>query len=254
MQDNTAAVAVAAFVAETVAQFQATVEALGAWAISAPRSLAELEARTLGNVREVGQQLLAGVCGVVAASTVPGEAIPCSCGQQAHYQRQRVAQVKTVLGAITIRRAYYHCAACQHGVSPLDRQLGYCAGSTSAGLAELLALLGATADSFEAASALLEKLTLVHVSPNLARAATAALGAALHATEQQAVVAAWGPGILPVQAATPPQLCLSMDGVLVHTAEGWREYKLGSVYTTATRPSPTHPGQEEVYARDISYI
>jgi hypothetical protein len=155
MEDSTGAVAMQAFIAQAVTQFRATVEALGAWAMSTPRSLAELEGRTLGDVRDVGQRLLAGVCGVVAASTVAGEATPCPCGQQARYQRQRVAQVKTVLGPITIRRGYYHCVACQHGLSPLDRQLGYCAGSTSAGLAELLALLGATADSFEAASTLL---------------------------------------------------------------------------------------------------
>ena len=122
------------------------------------------------------------------------------------------------------------------------------------GWTKLLALLGATADSFEAASTLLERLTLVHVCPNLARAATETLGQALQAAEQQAVTAAWGPGTLPTAVATPPRLCLSMDGVLVHTEEGWREYKLGSVYTTATRPSTTHPGQEEVYAQDVSYV
>jgi hypothetical protein len=132
--------------------------------------------------------------------------------------------------------------------------LGYRAGSTSAGLDELLALLGATADSFEAASMLLEKLTLVHVCPNLARAATETLGQVLQATAEQTVAAAWGPGTLPTAVATPPRLCLSMDGVMVHTEAGWREYKLGSVYTTVTRPSPTQPGHDEVHAQDVSYI
>lgn len=45
-----------------------------------------------------------------------------------------------------------------------------------------------------------------------------------------------------------------MDGVLVHTEAQWREYKLGSVYTTVARPSATHPGQEELHAHAISYV
>ena len=97
-----------------------------------------------------------------------------------------------MLGPITIRRGYYYCVACQHGLSPFDRQLGYCAGNTSAGLAEVLALLGATADSFEAASTLLEKRTLVQVSPNLARAATEDLGAVRQVAVQAVVTAAAG--------------------------------------------------------------
>jgi hypothetical protein len=99
---------------------------------------------------------------------------------------QRRAQVTTLLGPVSITRAYYSCPHCHQGHAPLDRQLGYRAGSTSAGLDELLALLGATADSFEAASTLLGRLTLVHVCPNLARAATENLGQVLQATEQQA--------------------------------------------------------------------
>jgi hypothetical protein len=121
-------------------------------------------------------------------------------------------------------------------------------------LDEVLALLGATADSFAAASALLAKLTLVHICPNVVRAATETLGQVLQAEEQRVVQAAWAQGTVPPTVATPPQLYLSMDGVLVHTEAQWREYKLGSVYTTTTRPSATHPGREEVCAHEVSYV
>ncbi len=254
MEDSTGSAAMRAFVAQTAARVQVAIQELGSWATSATRTLAELEQRTLGVVRDIGQQLLADVCGVVAASAAAVEMVPCPCGQSARYLRQRTAQVKTVLGPIVIRRAYYHCAACQHGLSPLDRELGYCAGSTSAGLDELLALLGATANSFAAASALLEKLTLVHIAPNVARAATERLGEVLQAAEQRVVAAAWGPGILPTATETPARLYVSMDGVLVHTEAQWREYKLGSVYTTTTRPSATEPGRAELHAHEVSYV
>ena len=245
------------FLRTMLARMTATTEALHTWATAAPRTLAEVEQQALVAAQGLGNALLTGVCEVLAATTAGDAAArpqSCTCGHPVLAMHQRRAQVTTVLGPIVITRAYYSCPHCHHGHAPLDGQLGYCAGSTSAGLAEVLALLGATADSFDAASTLLKRLTLVQVCPNLARAATETLGQVLQAVEQATVAAAWGAGTLPTAVAEPSRLCLSMDGVLVHTEEGWREDKLGSVFTTATRPSTTHPGQEEVYAQNVSYI
>ena len=122
-----------------------------------------------------------------------------------------------------ILRAYSHGPACRQGQAPLDQQLGYCAGSPSTGLDEWLALLGATADSFEEAITLLDKRTLVRVCPNLAREATERVGQCLRAADQGVAMAAWERGALPVAVATPPRLYLSLDGLMVHTYEGWRE-------------------------------
>jgi len=52
---------------------------------------------------------------------------------------------------------------------PVDAALGLVAGSTSVGLDEVLALLGAQEDFVARAAAALKKLTLVHVCPNLLR-------------------------------------------------------------------------------------
>jgi hypothetical protein len=254
MEHGTAAVALQTFLAQADAQFHHLAQELGHWVLTSPRTLAEIEQHTLATVKEVGQQMLAGVCQGAAAGAPTPPTTRCACGHQAAYQRQRSAQVRTVLGPISIQRAYYHCTACHQGLAPLDRHLGYCAGSTSAGLDEVLALLGATADSFASASALLEKLTLVHICPNVVRAVTETLGQVLQAEEQAVVQAAWAQGTVPPASATPTQLYISMDGVLVHTEAQWREYKLGSVYTTTTRPSTTHPGRDDVCAQEISYV
>jgi len=225
MEHSTAAAALQTFLAHADAQFRHMAQELGRWVLTSPRTLAEIEQQTLAAVKEVGQQVLEGVCQVAAAGAPPSLTTRCGCGQHADYQRQRPAQVRTVLGPITIRRAYYRCAACHQGLAPLDRHLGYCAGSTSAGLDEVLALLGATTDSFASASALLEKLTLVHICPNVVRAVTETLGQVLQAKEQQVVQAAWAQGTVPPAIATPARLYVSMDGVLVHTEAQWREYK-----------------------------
>ncbi len=115
-------------------------------------------------------------------------------------------------------------------------------------------MLGATADSFEEAVALLGKLTLVRVCPNLARAATERLGRAVRVAEQQAAAAAWDAGTVPRAVTGPARLYLSMDGVLVHTQGGWREYKLGAVYTTAAHPARDRPGELDIRAQALSFV
>ncbi len=244
-----------AFVAEMTQRMADLAGRLSAWASEEVRTLGDLEQQVVRLGKELGNALLAGVCQLAAPAT-PARQAACACGQLASYQRWRPAQVLTVLGPITVRRPYYHCAHCHQGSAPLDAQLALCAGSISAGLDELLALLGATEDSFEAAAAVLDKLTLVRVCPNLARAASERLGQVLHAVEQQAVAAAWADGAVPPAPATPPpaRLYVSMDGVLVHTYEGWKEYKLGAVYTTVAGVSKARPDALLLRARDASFV
>ena len=253
MEDTTASPLQSALLTALTQQISQMVTTLSVWVQAAPRTLADLEARILPLAQTVGQALLTGACQLLdAGPSVRSQ--PCACGAQATYQRQRGATVRTVLGTVTIARAYYHCATCGQGQAPLDQQLGYCAGSTSAGLDELLALVGALADSFEEAATLLGKLTLVQVCPNLARTATERLGTQLQACQEVTRASAWEDGTLPLAVSPPARLSLSLDGVLVHTDDGWREYKLGTAYTTRTRPDKDHPGELEVVAQEQTYI
>ena len=123
-------------------------------------TLTDLEQHVLPTIKALGTTMLTGLCGL-AATDLPLATSPCACGQPARYLRQRPAQVMTLLGTITVLRAYYHCGACHHGHAPRDVQLQLCAGSRSAGLDDLLALLGATQDSFAQAATILQRLTLV---------------------------------------------------------------------------------------------
>jgi hypothetical protein len=256
MQPTTLTPRQEAFVAEMTQRMADVARRLSAWASEEVRTLGDLEQYVVRLGKELGNALLAGVC-QLAAPAVPARQIACACGRVATYQRWRPAQVLTVLGPITVQRPYYTCAHCHQGSAPLDEQLALCAGSSSAGLDELLALLGATEDSFEAAAAVLDKLTLVQVCPNLARMATERLGQLLHVVEQQAVAAAWADGAVPTPAATTPapaRLYVSMDGVLVHTYDGWKEYKLGTVYTTVAQASRHRPEELRIRAQDASFV
>jgi hypothetical protein len=225
---------------------------LGTWVQEAPHDLQAIEEHVLRIVKELGATLVAGLCALLAPAH-PSRTVPCPCGHLAAYQRQRPATVTTILGPITVARPYYLCAACGHGQHPLDADLDLCAGSRSAGLDELLALLGATQDSFAEATTVLERLTLVHVSPNGARDATEALGAVLVADQVQHATGAQAGQARP--ATDPaPRLYITLDGVLAHLHDGWREVKVGCCYQTRARPDRKRPERLDIRAYNLSYV
>jgi hypothetical protein len=159
------------------------------------------------------------------------------------------------LAPITLHRPYYHCAACGQGQHPLDAHLQICAGSRSAGLDEVLALVGATQDSFAEAATVLERLTLVHVSPNRARDATEQLGAVLVADQGQHATAAQDGHARPAAMPSPERLYITMDGVLAHLHhQGWSELKVGGCYQTHPRPQLRRPERMDIRAHHASYV
>jgi hypothetical protein len=229
--------------------------ALGTWVQETPRDLQEIEQHVLRIVKELGATLVAGLASLLAPAQ-PGRTVPCPCGQSATYQRQRPATITTILGPITLTRAYYLCPACGHGHHPLDLQLQMCAGSRSAGLDDLLALLGATQDSFAEAASVLERLTLVHLSSNTVLDATEELGATLVAHQAQAVACMASAHDLPAATSpSPDRLYITMDGVLAHLHErGWSELKVGCCYQTNSRPERKRPEHLEIRAHSLSYV
>jgi uncharacterized protein UPF0236 len=228
---------------------------LSTWMQEQEHSLAELEHHLIRLLKELGASLLTGLA-QLAVPPQPPRSIPCSCGQQAVYQRQRTAQVTTLLGPISIQRSYYLCAACGVGQHPLDAQLQICAGSRSAALDELLALLGATQDSFAQAAKVLERLTLVHVSANSVRDATERLGAALleHQAHERSEPDA-SPARHSCATAKASRLYITMDGVMAHLHErGWSEFKVGCCYHTRSRVDCKRPERLELRAHSASYV
>jgi len=220
--------------------------------ITAAPSLQQLEEVTLQTIKTLGNTLLTGLCALLRPAYPPSQ-IACSCGGRASYLRCRSAQVQSLLGSLTLHRPYYLCAVCHQGVAPLDQQLGLCAGGLSGGLREVLALLGAQS-VFAEAVPLLERLSLVSVAPTTIQQATEELGQFIAQDEQQAVHTL-SSALHPTPAAHPPErLYVSMDGTMVHTKQdGWKELKLGAVYTTRASVSRTRPAEVTVRAHDFSF-
>jgi hypothetical protein len=58
-------------------------------------------------------------------------------GHQAELVAYRDKVIDTVLGPLTLGRAWYHCARCRHGLAPRDAELGMARQSMSPGMAAM---------------------------------------------------------------------------------------------------------------------
>jgi hypothetical protein len=134
-----------------------------------------------------------------------GPTAPCACGQPARYVGRRGKTFESVLGPLTLARAYYHCAACETGFAPRDAALGLQGGSLSPSVLRMVGLVGAMV-SFAEGHELLHELAGVAVSTTHVERAAEDLGREVAADEQHVVEPP------AVTAPLAPTLYLGVDG------------------------------------------
>ena len=133
-----------------------------------------------------------GVMGTAVASRLNAEwcdfgaSVQCGCGGEAMYVDRRSKTFTTALGLLTLVRAWYHCAACGHGFSPRDRELGLGGGSLSSAVRRMVGLAGAET-SFERAATLLRELASVELGAKQVERHTEALGRDIARDERELV-------------------------------------------------------------------
>jgi hypothetical protein len=107
-----------------------------------------------------------------------GPRAPCGRGHEAVFTGYREKVIDTVLGPVPLRRAWYHCASCEHGLAPRDGELGVAGASMSPGL-RAMSDKAAAAVPFAPAAGLLEDLAGVRLTVKRVERAAEASGAAL---------------------------------------------------------------------------
>ena len=105
-----------------------------------------------------------------------GPRVPCGQGHEAEFVSYRDKVPGTVLGPVTLTRAWYHCAACGHGRAPRDAELGVAGTSMSPGLTAMNDR-AAAAGPFAGAAGLLEDLAGVRLTAKRVERAAEASGA-----------------------------------------------------------------------------
>jgi hypothetical protein len=150
------------------------------------------------------------------------------CGGQAVYAGCRDKTVTTVLGPVTLRRAWYQCAGCRHGFAPRDQQLGVPGCSLSPGLAEMIALVGAEV-SFARAAGLLAGLAGISVSARTVERSAEATGAAAREAGAAEAAAIRERRIVPLPppAPVPDMLYVEVDGTGVPVRRSETEGRRG---------------------------
>ena len=175
-----------------------------------------------------------------------GSTTACACGQTARYAGRRPKTFTSVLGPLTLERAYYYCDACRAGICPRDRALGLHATSLSPGVLRMVGL-AASDFSFAAASGLLWELAAVRVETKQVERAAEALGREVAADERDVAETVPSPA---------PTMYLGLDGtgVPVRPAEvegrrgkqpdgsaKTREVKLATLWTAEGRDKAGRP-------------
>jgi hypothetical protein len=196
--------------------------------VAAGQGLEAAEKAIRAGLIRLGAGMLEGL--LAADPGYAGARVACGRGHQADLAGCRAKSVDTVLGPVTIRRAWYHCGQCHHGLAPRDDQLGIAGQGMSPGLRKMTARAAASVP-FAAAARLVGELAGICVTGKRAgrRAEADGQAAAAVIEAQAAAIAARQVIVLP-PAPAPDMLyvCIDGTGVPVVAAEtAGREGKAG---------------------------
>jgi hypothetical protein len=213
----------------------------------------ELAIRTA--MTRLGGRLLEDLLGLDAGHR--GPRVNCEAGHEAEFAGYRDKTIDTVLGPVTLHRAWYHCAACGHGLAPKDEELGTGQGSMSPGLAKMTARAAAAVPFAQSARLLAELAGLDLTAKRVERAAEAAGSAAAAAIGARAdAICSRQVVPLPPPAPAPDMLYIAVDGtgipMVPAATQGragkaddgrakTREVKLACLFTQATTDDDGHP-------------
>ena len=188
------------FQREIVAEIEALVgpDSVDDWDMEAIEVAARRQALRVA-ARAIQQRLNADISDHV------GPTVLCSCGQSARYAGRHAKTFTSVIGPLTLVRAYYHCESCKAGFCPRDRALGLEGTSLSPAVTRMVGLVGSMV-SFDEGHELLHELGGVGVSTKNVERAAEALGREIADDERRATPS------LPPDEPIAPTLYLGMDG------------------------------------------
>jgi hypothetical protein len=207
------------------------------------------------SMHEVGAMLLGQL--LQADAGYRGAHVPCGRGHEATFSEYRTKALHTVLGPLTIRRAYYRCALCREGVIPRDVELDITATSFSPGVRRLMGRLGGK-EPFEEARGDIEALAGIVVLTKQVERVSEAIGEQIESISRKERKAAMGGKIVLLHPV--PKMYVAIDGTGVPMVpretqdrpgkDGigpakTREVKLGCVFTQTSLDENGRPVRDE---------
>jgi hypothetical protein len=188
--------------------------------------LEAVELALRAGLAQLGGGLLEGLLAADAGHC--GPAVGCGAGHQARFVSYRDKAVDTVLGPVSLRRAWYHCGECGHGLAPRDAELGVTGHTMSPGLRKMAARAAAAVPFVKAAALVGELAGITLTGKRTGRSAEADGTAAARVVEAQAAaIAARALVPLPPPAPAPGKLYIAVDGTGVPRVAAGTEGRKG---------------------------
>ena len=190
----------------------------------------------------------------------------CGKGHRAQFIEYRDKQLLTVLSPVEVKRAYYHCEECNHGVIPKDRELDIVDTSFSPGIRRMMGQVGGK-EPFEEGRRDLENLAGVLVKTKAVERVSQAIGNQIERVFEGERELALSGKVVPLKAV--PKLYIAIDGtgvpVVGRETEGrkgkdetgkakTREAKLGCVFTQTTLDENQRPVRDEHSTTYVGHI
>ncbi len=186
-----------------------------------------------------------------------GRTIPCAAGHEYEFVEYRRKAVLTVVGPVSVRRAYYFDKECGIGYCPKDRALDIEGTSYSSGVRRMISRVGAYR-SFALGEGDLEELAGIRVSAKEVERVSEGVGVQMEAFYSAQGEAPGSEEIIPIKAI--PRMYIGMDGsgvpVVKREVAGrkgkgedgeakTREAKLGCIFTQRGLDEEGRPVREE---------
>jgi hypothetical protein len=186
-----------------------------------------------------------------------GATIPCGNGHRYEFIEYREKEVLTVLGSVTVKRAYYYDPDCRSGWCPKDRTLDIEGTSYSSGVRRMMSKVGAYRP-FGLGHEDMYELADIRVSAKEVERISQMVGDQAEAFHTAEAKASLSDKVIPVKPAPRLYVCMDGTGVPVvkkETADRQgkgedgpaktREVKLGCVFTQTSVDGEGRPVRDE---------
>jgi hypothetical protein len=190
-------------------------------------------------------------------------------GHSARFVEYRKKRLVTVLNAAEVRRAYYHCDACEAGIIPKDRELDIAGTSFSPGVRRMMGQVGGK-EAFEDGRKDLELLAGLEVNTKAVERVSEAVGQQIEQQNQREQKLILSGRVIPFSGqAAIPHLYVALDGtgvpVVARETEGrkgkdetgkakTREARLGCVFTQTKVDEEGYPVRDEASTTYVGAI
>lgn len=195
-----------------------------------------------------------------------GMRVACGAGHEASFVDYRRKELTTVLAAVTVKRAYYYCPRCGHGVIPKDIAWDVVGTSFSPGVRRLLGWVGGK-ESFNEGRRDLEVLAGIRVKTKEVERIAEGIGAQLERFGQREREQAVAGKVVALKSAAKFYVSFDGTGVPVVKRETvgrpgkgesgeahTREAKLGCVFTQTKVDENGRPVRDEASTTYVGAI